>query len=205
MPELILKVLASYLLGSISGSLLLGRFRGVDIRQHGSGNAGGTNALRTLGVGFAIGVIVIDIGKGALAAGVIGPYNQGAPLDILLCGAAAVLGHCYPVFYNFRGGKGAATLVGVFAALHWPMLLPVFLIWLGVVVVSGYVGLATITAGFAALGYRLVTGMPALDGALWFFAAMALFTLFTHRSNVARMIAGNENRAGRVWLFKPRS
>ncbi|MEO1035188.1 MAG: glycerol-3-phosphate 1-O-acyltransferase PlsY [Pseudomonadota bacterium] len=205
MLELAAKVAACYLLGSISGSLLLGRMQGIDIRNHGSGNAGGTNALRTLGIWFALGVLIIDIGKGWLAAGLIGPAWGGGPTEILACGAAAVFGHCYPIYYGFRGGKGAATLVGVFAALHLPMLLPVFLIWLAVVVVSGYVGLATIVAAFAALGYFLITGRPSLSGALIFFFAMAFFTLFTHRSNVTRMLAGNESRASKLWLFKPKN
>ncbi|MEM1262825.1 MAG: glycerol-3-phosphate 1-O-acyltransferase PlsY [Pseudomonadota bacterium] len=205
MLELIAKVVIAYLVGSISGSLLLGRLKGIDIREHGSGNAGGTNAMRTLGVAFAIGVIIIDIGKGWLAGAVIGPYNAGDARDIFLCGAAAVIGHCYPIYHGFRGGKGAATLVGVFAAVHWPMILPVFLAWLVVVVVTGFVGLATITAGFAALVYTLVTGQPAMEGAVWFFGAMAVFVLYTHRANISRMLAGNENRASRLWLFKPRT
>jgi acyl-phosphate glycerol 3-phosphate acyltransferase len=130
--ELIVKVLASYLVGSLIGSLIVGRLRGgVDIRMLGSGNAGGTNALRTQGKWFALWVMIIDIGKGILATRVIAPLSlQGLGLvgvsaggginvgDLrewlpVACGLAAMVGHVYPVWHGFRGGKGVATLVGV--------------------------------------------------------------------------------------------
>src|SRR4249920_691181 len=109
-------VLLSYLLGSLSGSLLIGRLHGVDIRRAGSGNAGGTNAFRTQGWRFALGVALIDVGKG-VAATWLGMHVAAvapSPVDTAyaqaaLCGFAAVVGHCWPVFFGFRGGKGAAT------------------------------------------------------------------------------------------------
>ena len=111
------------LLGSISGSLLLGRWRGLDIRRHGSGNAGGTNALRVGGWRFALGVVVIDVGKGALAT-LLGAWSLDSwavPLDqnwqMASCAFAAVLGHCWPVFFGFRGGKGAGTAIGCILVL----------------------------------------------------------------------------------------
>jgi len=124
--ELGVKTLLSYLLGSLLGSLLVGRLRGVDIREQGSGNAGGTNALRTQGWGFALGVIVIDVGKALLAVGVL--PGLALPLIgvdpavdrdwlIVCCAMAVVVGHVYPVWYEFRGGKGAATLIGAVAVL----------------------------------------------------------------------------------------
>jgi len=124
MIDLLIKVLLSYLLGSVSGSMVMGRVRHVDIRQSGSGNAGGTNAFRTQGLRFALGVVVIDIGKGALAAGLLpwlgevlaGPGTQPEQ-TALACGFMAVVGHCYPVWHGFRGGKGAATAVGAVLAL----------------------------------------------------------------------------------------
>src|SRR5687768_1118739 len=103
-------LVAAYLLGSISGSLLLGRLRGVDIRTQGSGNAGGTNALRTQGWRFALGVVLIDVGKGALAAALAGFVVPGASHSgwTLAAVFAAVAGHVWPLFHGFRGGKGAA-------------------------------------------------------------------------------------------------
>src|SRR5829696_4084829 len=145
-------VVASYLFGSLSGSLLLGRLRGVDIRRAGSGNAGGTNAFRTQGAWFALGTVVFDIGKGAVASWLglrfAAPAGGGVGWAYA-CAFAAGLGHVWPVFHGFRGGKGAATLVGGLAIL-WPAcLLPTFLAWLLVLMLGGYVGLATIVAGLS--------------------------------------------------------
>lgn len=205
MTLLLVQLLVAYLLGSISGSLLLGRFRGIDIRNLGSGNAGGTNALRTQGWRFALGVVAIDIGKGALAAGLAWlPIGASAlaPRDAALaCGLAAVLGHVWPVFFGFRGGKGAATLVGALA-VAWPLALAVLLpLWAIVLVATGYVGLATVIAGVAliptALGAR---GWS--DGVLLAFAAAAVLLIaWTHRGNLARLASGTESRFERARLF----
>src|SRR5215470_8964695 len=133
MSELALKVILSYLIGSIVGSLVVGRLRGgVDIRTLGSGNAGGTNALRTQGKSFAAWVLLIDIGKGWIAARLIArlllPAIAAAPEEVRIwlpvaCGVAAVVGHIYPVWHGFRGGKGVATLIGVVVGLDPSLLL----------------------------------------------------------------------------------
>ena len=191
-------VLLAYLLGSVSGSLWLGRLRGVDIRTQGSGNAGGTNALRTQGWKFALGTVLIDIGKGALAAWLALRFS---PLPWLpwLAILAAVAGHVWPVFHGFRGGKGAGTLVGG-VLVAWPFaLLPVIGVWLLTLVATGYVGLSTILAGASLAATALLVGGDAPRTA--FALAAALLLLFTHRANVARLRAGNENRFERVRLF----
>ncbi len=205
MLELSLKIVASYLLGSVSGALVLGRFRGVDIRTRGSGNAGGTNALRTQGLWFALGVVIIDIGKGALAAGPIAGVDGGWGAATLACSAAAVFGHCYPVWHGFRGGKGAATLIGAMLVVHWPLVLVMLVCWLAVVLVSGFVGLATMIAAWSAAIYFFITQSPAVPYAALFFPAMAAFIVFTHRSNIGRMRDGVENRNTKLWLLRPRS
>lgn len=202
-----LRVVAAYLLGSIVGSLVIGRFRGVDIRRLGSGNAGGTNALRTQGLGFALGVIVIDVFKGYAAARwlpTLGSPQFASPLQDWLaptCGFAAIAGHVFPIFYGLRGGKGAATLVGALAALA-PWLLAVLLAtWLVMVLLVGYVGLASMTAA-AILPVALYRGESTPDESLLVFTiAVAGLVLFTHRSNVARMLARTEPRARRLWLL----
>ena len=196
--------LLAYLLGSVSGSLLLGRFRGVDIRQHGSGNAGGTNALRTQGWGFALGVAAIDIGKGVLATWIalrMAPLD--GPLSVTaqgyLAAAAAAIGHVWPVWHGFRGGKGAATLVGGLLVL-WPWIIPVLLLaWILVLTGTGYVGLATVAAGLglALLAWLTDAEAPRLAFALF----VALFLLFTHRANLQRLRAGNESRFERARLL----
>ena len=190
-------VLAAYLLGSLSGSLLLGRWRGVDIRTLGSGNAGGTNALRTQGIAFALVTVVVDVGKGALAAWLaVRQLPPGAdPAWAYGCGLAAVAGHVWPVFHGFRGGKGAATLVGALAVL-WPAgLLVVLASWLLVLAVSGYVGLSTVLAASGLVPLALFTGG---GWRLAFAAGAALLLWATHRANLARLRAGTEPRYERA-------
>jgi glycerol-3-phosphate acyltransferase PlsY len=192
-------IVIAYLLGSLSGSLLLGRLRGVDIRQHGSGNAGGTNALRTQGWKFALGTVLVDVGKGVLAVWLAQRFGAGAPWLPWAAGAAAVLGHVWPVFHGFRGGKGAGTLVGALLML-WPLAVAVLIgTWLLVLTITGYVGLATVIAAATLVPLALATGAGTL--ALVFSVAMALFILFTHRGNVARLRAGVEPRfeRARIW------
>ena len=212
MLELGVKSLLAYLLGSLIGSLVMGRFRGVDIRELGSGNAGGTNALRTQGWKFALGVMVVDVGKALLAVGVLpGLDIPFVGLDpavdrewlAVSCAAAAVAGHVYPVWYEFRGGKGAATLLGAVAVLAPTALLPVAIAWLACVLLTGYVGLGTMIGVATLPAYFALTGAGSA-ALVAFGVAMAAFVAYTHRSNLARMLAGSENRARRLWLLRPR-
>lgn len=197
----LLVLLLAYLIGSVSGSLWLGRLRGVDIRTLGSGNAGGTNAFRTQGWRFALGVAAIDVGKGALVAGLALWTGSAQTASILAWGAvaAAMAGHIWPVFHQFRGGKGAATLIGGLL-VAWPMaLLPVLLTWLLVLTSTGYVGLSTVLAGFSLL---LAAWLQAADAATWGFAiGTAVLLLATHRGNLQRLRQGREHRfqRARVW------
>jgi glycerol-3-phosphate acyltransferase PlsY len=210
--ELGLKTLLAYLLGSVLGSLVMGRLRGVDIREQGSGNAGGTNALRTQGWAFALGVVVIDVGKALLAVGVLpGLALPWVGIDATVgrswlevaCACAVVVGHVYPVWYEFRGGKGAATLIGAVAVLAPVALLPVVLVWLATVTLTGFVGLGTML-GTATLPVYFALAAPRSPALVAFGVAMAVFVAYTHRSNIERMRAGNENRARRLWLLRPR-
>ena len=210
MLELGAKILIAYLLGAMLGSLILGRARGVDIRRLGSGNAGATNALRTQGKIFGLLVLVIDIAKGLFAVlwlpGAVLPQigiDPQLPREwlALACGLAVIVGHVYPVWFGFRGGKGAATVVGVIAALDLRLVVPLLVSWFLVLVVTGYVGLATMLSGVALIAavYVLEPGDTAL---LCFCAVVALFVVYTHRSNIARMRAGQESRVRRLWLFR---
>ena len=195
----------SYLLGSVSGSLLLGRLRGVDIRTLGSGNAGGTNALRTQGVAFGLGTVLVDVGKGALVAAGARWALVGEAWP-LACVFAAVCGHVWPVFHGFRGGKGAATVVGGLAVL-WPQALPaVLLTWLAALACGGYVGLSTVLAGISLPIYGWLADATAAR--LVFAVAVAVFLVYTHRSNLQRLRAGREPRferarvLGRWWAAR---
>jgi glycerol-3-phosphate acyltransferase PlsY len=209
--ELILKALLGYLLGSIVGSLVVGRLRGgVDIRKLGSGNAGSTNALRTQGAGFAIWVIIIDVAKGWIAAawlptlqlpGVAPALSQQAMWLPAICAMAAILGHVFPVWHGFRGGKGVATLVGAYAGLDLFLLLPLFASWFAVVVISGFVGLASICASIAIVCYLLLRDGLKATPLTAFAIACVVLVLYTHRGNVKRMRAGTEPRARKLWLL----
>ena len=205
---LIVKLVFSYLLGSVVGSLLLGRLRGVDIRQQGSGNAGATNALRTQGKWFALGTALIDFGKGVVAAALIAPLDYGSPTSPLslletqmACGFAAAIGHCYPWFYRFKGGKGAGTLFGVVLWLFpWTALL-MLLAWLLMLTSTGIVGLSTVVAGliFPIALYLFYGPLGANLAALALGAAM--FLTFTHRSNLLRWQQGREHRFERARIL----
>ena len=195
----IAKIVLAYLLGSVSGSLALGKLRKVDIRLAGSGNAGGTNAFRTQGFRFALAVVVIDVGKGVMAALLLPRLHFPGLNDVFTlptlaaaCGFAAVVGHCFPVWHGFRGGKGAATAVGALCVIQPMALIPMLGTWLLVLTLSGWVGLATILAGIS-----LVPAMLWLDASaaqLGFAIVLAVFLLFTHRGNIRKMAQGNEYR-----------
>jgi glycerol-3-phosphate acyltransferase PlsY len=209
MLELGLKLIAAYLLGSLSGALLLGRLHGIDLRTVGSGNAGATNALRTKGLGFAFWVILIDILKGVIAVTFVARMSlPGVPVDPALprawfapmCGVAVVLGHVYPYWFDMRGGKGAATLIGVCGALAPELIVPVLLVWGLTLTITGYVSLATILAAAMAPIYvaMAIHDLPLLC----FCVAMAAFVAYTHRTNIGRLRAGSEDRKERVMLWR---
>jgi acyl phosphate:glycerol-3-phosphate acyltransferase len=213
MIELVLKAGLSYLLGSVMGSLVIARLTGgADIRTLGSGNAGATNALRTQGRKVGLAVLAIDLAKGWIATGVLAPWvlpsvipSAAAPLTLWcapLCGIAVMLGHVYPLWFGFRGGKGVATLLGAVLGINGWLLLPMTLTWLAAVIVFGYVGLASILAAVAlAVGVAVTSQSVPL---IAFGIVSVLLILYTHRSNIARMRTGTESRARRLWLFGTR-
>lgn len=203
MGELVLKALLAYLLGNVMGGHLVGRLRGgVDLRAVGSGNVGATNALRTQGTRFALMVLAIDVGKGLAGALLIprlplplGPSLLPPEQLAYVCGAAVTLGHCYPALWGFKGGKGVATLAGVFGALlPWglPWILCGFLL---AVLISGYVSLGTLVA--TAVAGLYVAGVDARGA--WsdlgaFTAFMAALVVLKHRENIGRLLRGGESR-----------
>lgn len=199
----IIALLAAYLLGSLPGSLLLAPLFGkADPRTSGSGNAGATNALRTGGRGYGASVLAFDIAKGLLAASLV-PMAAGAGPGLAFgCGAAVVLGHVYPVFFGFRGGKGAATLIGVLLALVPGALVVGTAIWIATLVATGYVGLATML-GMAGVMLSCLFAPSALLVARLFTIAATLLIVYTHRENIRRMRAGTENRFERAMWRKP--
>jgi len=208
--ELIVKALLAYLIGSLVGSLLIGKLRGVDIRTMGSGNAGATNMLRTQGKLAAIAVLIIDLGKGWVATGVLAPLAiPGVPaaepgmraLILAVCGLAVIVGHVYPLWYGFRGGKGVATFLGAVLGINAGLVLVMVLTWLLVVILSGFVGLASM-AGAVAVALAIAARHSSERAPLLAFGILAaLLILYTHRANIGRMLAGTESRAKRLWLL----
>lgn len=197
-------IVIAYLIGALSGSLLIGRLLGrPDVRESGSGNAGATNALRSGGRGYGLAVLAFDLAKGLVAALLV-PVVLGAPDWVACaCGAAAVIGHVYPVYFGFRGGKGAATLIGVLLAVVPWALLGGAVVWVLVLIMTGFVGLATMLGMTAVAIVLALAFWPALASAPVVFGfAMWLLILYTHRDNIRRMRDGSEHRFERVMLFR---
>ena len=212
MLELALKSLIAYLCGALVGALIVGALRGVDIRELGSGNAGGTNALRTQGKLFAFAVVAIDVGKGWFASALLpGLALPGLAPDpgverawlAVACACAATVGHVYPIWFEFRGGKGAATLIGALLGLAPVLVPPVLLVWLLVVIATGFVSLGTMIA-VAALPVLVAWRAPGQWSLLCFALGMVPFVAYTHRGNIARLRAGTEHRARQLWLLRGR-
>lgn len=212
MAELLAKIALAYLVGTALGGFIAGRLRGgVDLRRQGSGNVGATNALRTQGGAFALAVLAIDVGKGVLAATAVpalpwplpGAMASGRDALPYACGVAAALGHVYPVWFGFHGGKGAATLLGIYAALVTDALPWLLLAFALVLVLTGYAGLATVTAALAALLYITCFDPQGLFSEAGVFTlTMAALVVYTHRGNLLRVWHGRENRFEKAMLLR---
>ena len=211
MSELLIKAVLAYFLGALVGSLIIGRLRGVDIRTMGSGNAGATNALRTQGKAMGVTVLVIDLAKGWVATAWLAHWSLPVILPaapalaawaVPVCGVAVMLGHVYPVWFGFRGGKGVATLVGVLLGVSGWLLLVFLGVFLLTVMVCGFVGLGSML-GAAAVAVAVAVGhFPPRVPLLSLAVVAALLILYTHRGNIARMRAGTESRARGLWLLR---
>jgi len=210
---LIILIIISYLTGSTPTSIIIGRItKNIDIREHGSGNAGGTNVFRVLGWKPALIVVIIDVFKGWLPAAIFAPafyYAQIIPdLGVLqiLCGFSAVLGHTYTIFARFKGGKGVGTLGGMLIALFptvFPFCLAVAVI---TIMLTGYVSLASMFASvslpiFLFLLPPIFGTNPAPLSLMVFSLLIPWFITFTHRSNIQRLRNGEENQFKKAMIF----
>ncbi|MBC8213645.1 MAG: glycerol-3-phosphate 1-O-acyltransferase PlsY [Candidatus Marinimicrobia bacterium] len=199
--EILLKVIFSYLVGSLSGSLILGKIKGIDIRNEGSGNAGSTNALRTQGKLFALIVLMIDVTKGIIAVKFIANIYSLPPNSLLLlCGGAVIIGHIYPIFFGFKGGKGAGTAIGVIGSLNYIILLIAIPIWIIILIFTGFVGLGTMISSISIPLFSYFFGEDIQF--IIFSSILALLMIFTHRSNLQRMVKGKENRFEKAMIFR---
>lgn len=193
----ILSISAAYLLGAIPFGLLIARAKGIDIRKHGSGNIGATNVLRVLGKPFGITTFALDAIKGFVPAFFFPSWFNGTidhQILSVLCGAAAIIGHNFPVFLGFKGGKGVATSAGVLVGIAWQAALISVTVWAAVFFVTKYVSLASIlgAATVAVSGWILYRDdhivLPSV------LTALALMVILRHKANIYRLLNGTENR-----------
>ena len=203
----IVGVAAAYLVGAIPFGFLIAKFfKGVDVREHGSGNIGATNVGRVLGRKWGVLALVLDIGKGfgpaSLVALAMGEFSIGGACpstSVILCGAAAICGHIWPVYLRFRGGKGVATSCGVLLYLEPIGTLIAVAVWVATVLIWRYVSLGSILAAATLVIYVLVMG-PRRGGnavpIIVFAILMAALVVIRHRSNIGRLLKGTENRVG---------
>ncbi len=188
-----LPILLGYLVGSVPFAYLLARLRGVDVRFAGSGNVGAANVLRTTGPWRGVVVMALDMAKG-LSAVVMAHTMTGNAATLALSGAAAVVGHIYPVWLGFHGGKGVAVAAGVFTILTPPATASAATILLFIAWATRYISLASISATFALPPMAWMFGAP--DAVVLASAGTALLILFRHRSNWHRLRSGTERRMG---------
>jgi glycerol-3-phosphate acyltransferase PlsY len=184
----------SYLLGATPTSYVAGRLgRGIDLRQHGSHNLGATNVYRVLGWHYAIPVGLMDMAKGVVPVAILGPWSNGPAWFTVALGIAAVLGHMFSPYVGFRGGKGVATVAGVFLALAPVAVLIALVIWGATLWLSGYVSVASLAAAllFPLWVWLTERGQPYT---VWAAVVLALLLMYAHRANIRRLREGTENR-----------
>jgi len=220
LPIAIIAVL-SYLIGSIPTSIIVARrVRGIDIRQHGSGNAGGTNVIRVLGWKAGVFVILMDMAKGLFATMVVArlmygaiPFENATPFDDftvvqIIAGCAAILGHIWTLFAGFKGGKGIATAGGMLIGVAPIEVAVAFGVFALVFLVTHYVSLGSLSAAVAfplTMFFReniFMVNVPGYKTLIVFSIGISLLIIYTHRTNVARLIKGTENKISTSRLFK---
>jgi len=204
----IIALIIAYLLGSFPTSVIAGKwFYGIDIREHGSGNAGATNTIRVLGWKVGLPVFIIDVLKGFIAVNLIKvlhiePNTNQYALFQLSLGFAALLGHVFPIFAGFRGGKGVATLLGVVIALSPIPALLSFIVFIVILIIFKYVSVGSI---IALLSYPIIICFFYSEYPLTLKIASVIMTIvvvLTHRKNIRRLINGNESKATFLWQKK---
>lgn len=207
-----LALLLSYLLGAVPFGLVLARtIRGVDLRSVGSGNIGATNAMRVLGKPLGVVAFLLDFAKGAVPVLWFADW-VGAPLrsvdtpllPAVLCGALAVVGHCFPIYLGFKGGKGVATACGAVVAIDWPVFVIAGLVWVAVAFGLRYVSLASLAMGatFPVVAYVRSPGAPTFVIGC---ALLAALIIVRHRANIQRLVQGVEPRMGARKTVSPGS
>ena len=191
-------IITAYLLGSIPFGLITGfRVKGLDIREHGSKNIGATNVFRVVGKKWGIAVFILDAVKGYAACSL--PFIFGKELTVpfqLIMGISAILGHSFPVWLKFKGGKGVATSLGVFLAIAWLPTLITFGIWIICFTLTHVISISSLVAAlaFPAMIFLYYIGTPDLKFLLPISLALAAFIFYTHRTNIQRLRQGAEKK-----------
>lgn len=197
----LLAIILSYLAGAIPAGVIAGKLKGINIREHGSGNIGFTNVLRVMGAGPGAAVLLADVGKGVVAVLAISQLgaiqsNELTPYMRELCGGFAMIGHVWTVFLKFRGGKGVATSLGIFISLFWQAGLISLAVWIVIVAITRYVSLGSILLCIA----FCVACFIASGQYIWGMRIMALIVtiivIYRHRGNIQRLIKGEERKFG---------
>ena len=198
----IVLIILSYLFGSISTSTIICRIKNVDIKKIGSGNAGATNTVRALGKKYGALVLILDILKGIIPTLIASTLSINSLTLPVLCAFSIVLGHVFPIYFSFKGGKGAATFIGTILVLFPIGALICLITWISVIFLSGYVGLATILAAIIFPLSILIAGKMNL---IFFGVTAMLFVLIAHYKNFIRLLQGKENKFEKVHIFNPNS
>ena len=201
--SILLCLLAGYILGGISGGHVAGKLYKTDVREHGSGNLGATNVLRTLGVKAAILTFAIDVSKVIIPVLIVRyvlfpqytPYSYENQLLVLYIAFGAVIGHNFPMTLNFHGGKGVACLAATILMFDWRMALPELLIFIIIVAITKYVSLGSIIVSLFFFGWIVIVHAAPLH-LLLIAAAFPVSVIFMHRSNIIRLLNGTENKIG---------
>ena len=188
----VLVVVAAYLLGSVDFAVLVARAKGIDIYSVGSGNPGTANVLRTMGRGAAAMVMAGDLLKGVVAAAA-GQLITGEIVIGYAAGAAAVLGHCFPIWHRFKGGKGVATGAGMILWLAWPAFIVLVVVWVAVVAITRISSIASVIGAILVVPSLLIARPPPPAAAYAITAAMALLVIVRHIPNLRRLFRGEES------------
>lgn len=203
-------LLVAYLLGSVPSAVWIGKaFHGIDVREHGSGNAGATNTFRVLGKKAGIPVLLLDIIKGAIAVNLVW-FQSSYGIDSetpftnlkLAFGFCAVIGHIFPVFAGFRGGKGIATLLGIVLAVHPPAALCALAVFLVVLTTTKYVSLGSMLAGIAFPLFITLVFKTEVLSLVIFSSVVAILIVITHQKNIQRLLKNDENK---TYLFRKKA
>jgi acyl phosphate:glycerol-3-phosphate acyltransferase len=193
-------LLAAYLIGSFPTALIVGKlFFHVEIRDHGSKNPGATNSLRVFGKKAALFVLIVDMGKGAIAAFL--PIYFHLPIDPLYIGLTAAIGHCFPIFAGFKGGKAIATTAGTLMVANFPLFLMAYIIFFLIIFITKYVFFGSLSIGLSLLLYSFITNSHENKAVFLFFF---LILIYVHRSNIRNFILGIEPKINDPKMHKDR-